>query len=1123
MHVMNCVSSVNDKENGDCNVVVTGLMLDHPLPPPPPPPPPFHFQNAGFDNAPPPPPPLPGAPPPPPLPQHGGHGPGHNSKKKRMRSFFWKTIPEEQVRGKTNIWTMAARQHQYQIDTKTIEELFGQQVEAKSGVIRRNGSSKSSFREAKEEVSVLDSKRSMNIGIFLKQFKKSAGQLIEDIRHGKCDLYESEALQDLLKLSPEAEELKKLKAFSGDIAKLSLADSFMYLLIQVPNYSLRIEAMVLKKEFSPSYSSLCKAMMVIRLATKEVMSCEQLHSILFLVLQAGNIMNAGGYAGNAVGFKLSSLLRLADTKANKPGMNLLHFVTLEAQKKDATLLTFSENLLHVHEAARISIDNIEAEFQSLSTKTKSLKDRIRQDPELVQQMEDFLQIAVKELKELERQRAVLQKEGHALIDFFCEDKETMKLDECFQIFRDFCDKFNKAVKENREREIQDLRQQKRLMESEQKRHSWAVGENGGFGRSSSENDVELLSKNRLEEFLPFTQQRLQSPLRRNSSSRRSRLSLEVTADKELQMFLEGPEGEETGKFNSLPRANTRQPRPTVAWMESSKNKDQSLNNLHLKKNDDATNTQDLLPTVLISSLVDKPDAHTAITNVHCKREKSDGNNNKPQYYQYGTDDHTKSSPLSPLAVTVEGHGLVKRLQPFDFQGTLNKNVEDAFITEFEASEDLSLCSFSFADDNTIPSSKNTKDKQWDSESTSKEASDMNEASINSVSTPMSADTCVSDKKERKNKEHKPQFYAADATDCSLTLDCSEGHDLIFKTQDPKIKKSHAFPADDRQRPICAQPESIKHSTEKANPSKENALKTKESFKRHNSLKERTPSFTKTSVSRPNNTPASKPVRMLNDSEHATMRKVVPISKSSKTSGSIQRTELRVSVRENSSSEIKQALRHPARARAENSPKSSPKTSTQAEEPKLQRGGSFISNGPRFQKDPLQRVGSVKKPAAKPVRDIAKPKPEETKICRTNTKVLNNSEACKTPPAPSLKSSCTPSFARNTVASSSRRTKPDPIPPPTKTATITRSSSLRLSTGKSEPVTKDTNPKENGSVNTAKVVNSIRGNGRMKGAVSCSTIGSETAPKEKSIVEKSSLKLKDTGKATLGKILKPLLK
>lgn len=33
---------------------------------------------------------------------------------------------------------------------------------------------------------------------------------------------------------PFAFQVKKLKAFSGDVAKLSLADSFMHRLIQVP-------------------------------------------------------------------------------------------------------------------------------------------------------------------------------------------------------------------------------------------------------------------------------------------------------------------------------------------------------------------------------------------------------------------------------------------------------------------------------------------------------------------------------------------------------------------------------------------------------------------------------------------------------------------------------------------------------------------------------------------------------------------------------------------------------------------------------------------------------------------------------------------------------------------------
>lgn len=58
----------------------------------------------------------------------------------------------------------------------------------------------------------------------------------------------------------------------------------------------------------------------------------------------------------------------------------------------------------------------------------------------------FLQFAVEKLRELECWKQELQDEAHTLIDFFCEDKKTMKLDECFQIFRDFCTRFNKAVK-----------------------------------------------------------------------------------------------------------------------------------------------------------------------------------------------------------------------------------------------------------------------------------------------------------------------------------------------------------------------------------------------------------------------------------------------------------------------------------------------------------------------------------------------------------------------------------------------------------------------------------------------------------------------------------------------------
>lgn len=42
----------------------------------------------------------------------------------------------------------------------------------------------------------------------------------------------------------------------------------------------------------------------------------------------------GGYAGNAAGVKLSSLQKLTEIRANKPGMNLIHYVALVKDYKD---------------------------------------------------------------------------------------------------------------------------------------------------------------------------------------------------------------------------------------------------------------------------------------------------------------------------------------------------------------------------------------------------------------------------------------------------------------------------------------------------------------------------------------------------------------------------------------------------------------------------------------------------------------------------------------------------------------------------------------------------------------------------------------------------------------------
>jgi inverted formin-2 len=84
----------------------------------------------------------------------------------------------------------------------------------------------------------------------------------------------------------------------------------------------------------------------------DLMLNKAIQEVLYMVVVAGNFLNSGGYAGNAAGVKLSSLQKLTDIRANKPGMNLIHFVALQAEKKNRELLVFPEQFSTLENASK---------------------------------------------------------------------------------------------------------------------------------------------------------------------------------------------------------------------------------------------------------------------------------------------------------------------------------------------------------------------------------------------------------------------------------------------------------------------------------------------------------------------------------------------------------------------------------------------------------------------------------------------------------------------------------------------------------------------------------------------------------------------------------------------------
>ncbi|XP_036220099.2 uncharacterized protein form3 [Bactrocera oleae] len=555
-----------------------------PIPPPPmngpisggaPPPPPPPIMNGNCLVAPPAPPPVPGAPPPAPQPP-GSTGNllsnhtnsirpvtpdlsmnGHNmillpqqdtpAPKSKMKTINWGKIPPNRVIGKQNIWTIVANNHQdtpmTDIDWNEMEGLFCLQSTSAQGSpkLGRESSSSSGYdtldRKSKKEsseISLLDGKRSLNVNIFLKQFRSSNEDIIQLIRDGEHDDIGAEKLRGLLKILPEVDELDMLKTFNGDKSRLGNAEKFLLQLLEVPNYKLRIESMLLKEEFAANISYLDPCINAMIYAGGDLMNNEMLQEVLYMVVIAGNFLNSGGYAGNAAGVKLSSLQKLTDIRANKPGINLIHFVAMQAEKRNPELLTFPAQLTALENASRTTVEQINNEINALDIRIRKIKRQIEQpttEDEIKAQMLEFLENAEREVAALQANMKEVEVMRLKLADFFCEDAAHFKLEECFKVFQSFCDKFKQAVKENeRRQQLEEQATLRRKQREEQLARRARQVSQCGTPVSDSENHCSI-------EKMFDTPEGISPSITPNGSMRKRRPSRVLPEEDDLMEFL----------------------------------------------------------------------------------------------------------------------------------------------------------------------------------------------------------------------------------------------------------------------------------------------------------------------------------------------------------------------------------------------------------------------------------------------------------------------------------------------------------------------------------------------------------------------------------------------------------
>ncbi|RZF34086.1 hypothetical protein LSTR_LSTR011656 [Laodelphax striatellus] len=361
----------------------------------------------------------------------------------KMRTLNWAKIPRQTI--EKSVWSSVESEIPVlSVDFKKMEELFCQSPSKKSSTAAKKPQSPLISKRSSTSLSLLDDKRSFAVNIFLKQVKPNVDSLIDSIKNGSA--VPTESLRALKRLLPEKQELADIKAHAKD-GNLGEAEQFFLRLSEIPDYELTIQAMLHKEEFQERFTDATSQLDNVLSLCDFLINDSSLKQFMTLLLQLGNYLNAGSYAGNAVGFKLSTLPKLTETRANKPRMTFLHYAVDVANTNNSSLLDFRNKAAELRGMSKTPIPCIVEEVHTFVVAINEINKKLKSS-KLSSQFGEFFQNAKNQADELVKKVELMKDVTIRLADHYCEDSSTFQLHECFMLFAEFFEKVNTVFMEN---------------------------------------------------------------------------------------------------------------------------------------------------------------------------------------------------------------------------------------------------------------------------------------------------------------------------------------------------------------------------------------------------------------------------------------------------------------------------------------------------------------------------------------------------------------------------------------------------------------------------------------------------------------------------------------------------
>ncbi|XP_050696358.1 protein diaphanous-like isoform X3 [Eriocheir sinensis] len=424
--------------------------------PPPPPPPP------GMGGPPPPPPPGMGGPPPPPGMGFPGapRAPAPNvlpygmTLKKTLKPpaqtkrLQWSKLVPTRM-SENSLWVKLNKKD-VSVRKEVLQEL-SEQFAVKQ--VRRKEAEQADRPAKKDkELRILDQKTNQNLSIALRgQFKHMS---LDDIRRAilQCDESilctdsegntDSSTLLTLIAALPDHDVINKVVGLEDAEEDLAEGELFLHRIGRIKKLVPLLKNMAFKTEYPSLVKETRLDIVNTKAALDELVNSKKFERVLSYILEFGNVLNAGSRNADTVGFDISFLPKLSNTKSSD-GNTLLHYLAETLMREEAENSDFEDGLIHFPNAERVNVDAVKANIAKMKKEIKNIGNDLqrhnKQDPEdrFQEKFESFHQDAEKNIELLEMEFDMMQKKYEFVAELFTFDVNKYSQEEFFRDINEF--------------------------------------------------------------------------------------------------------------------------------------------------------------------------------------------------------------------------------------------------------------------------------------------------------------------------------------------------------------------------------------------------------------------------------------------------------------------------------------------------------------------------------------------------------------------------------------------------------------------------------------------------------------------------------------------------------------